>query len=411
MIDTEQVRKDFPMYRNGGMYGDRPLHYLDNAATTFKPRQVIEASDRYYTDICANTKRGDYALAHDADVAYDESRETVARFINADPEEVVFTSGDTMGLNFVAYGLMPGLKKGDEIVLSWEEHASNALPWFRVAQITGASIKYVPLTEDGRITPENLKSVVNENTKVVALASISNVLGHPLPVRELARIAHSVGAVYVDDGAQSVPHSETDVRETDVDFLCFSGHKMLGPTGIGVMYGKRERLEGLEPLFYGGEMNARFDSSCSISLSDVPDRFEAGLQNYAGIFGTKAAVEYLEKVGMENIARNDADLMRYMFSRIEDVKGLSVVGPEDPDKRCAVLSFNIDGLGSHDVAMMLDSVDGIMVRSGMHCAHPFFVSRKVEGSVRASVYLYNNRSDIDRFATALGKIAETFGGR
>ena len=153
MIDTEQVRKDFPMYRNGGMYGDRPLHYLDNAATTFKPRQVIEASDRYYTDICANTKRGDYALAHDADVAYDESRKTVARFINADPEEVVFTSGDTMGLNFVAYGLIPGLKKGDEIVLSWEEHTSNALPWFRVAQITGASIKYVPLTEDGRITP------------------------------------------------------------------------------------------------------------------------------------------------------------------------------------------------------------------------------------------------------------------
>lgn len=390
MIDTEQVRKDFPMYRNGGMYGDRPLHYLDNAATTFKPRQVIEASDRYYTDICANTKRGDYALAHDADVAYDESRETVARFINADPEEVVFTSGDTMGLNFVAYGLMPGLKKGDEIVLSWEEHASNALPWFRVAQITGASIKYVPLTEDGRITPENLKSVVNENTKVVALASISNVLGRPLPVRELARIAHSVGAVYVDDGAQSVPHSETDVRETDVDFLCFSGHKMLGPTGIGVMYGKRERLEGLEPLFYGGEMNARFDSSCSISLSDVPDRFEAGTQNMSGAMGLAEACRYIESIGFRNIRDHERKLKRMAVDGML-ANGNAVLYNADSDT--GIVTFNINGVFAQDAASYLGD-RGVFVRSGTHCAKILPEFLKTQATVRASMYIYNDEDDI-----------------
>lgn len=403
MIDTEQVRKDFPMYRNGGMYGDRPLHYLDNAATTFKPRQVIEASDRYYTDICANTKRGDYALAHDADVAYDESRETVARFINADPEEVVFTSGDTMGLNFVAYGLMPGLKKGDEIVLSWEEHASNALPWFRVAQITGASIKYVPLTEDGRIAPENLKSVVNENTKVVALASISNVLGRPLPVRELARIAHSVGAVYVDDGAQSVPHSETDVRETDVDFLCFSGHKMLGPTGIGVMYGKRERLEGLEPLFYGGEMNARFDSSCSISLSDVPDRFEAGTQNMSGAMGLAEACRYIESIGFRNIRDHERKLKRMAVDGML-ANGNAVLYNADSDT--GIVTFNINGVFAQDAASYLGD-RGVFVRSGTHCAKILPEFLKTQATVRASMYIYNDEDDVKALVEA-SRHAEDF---
>lgn len=403
MIDTEQVRKDFPMYRNGGMYGDRPLHYLDNAATTFKPRQVIEASDRYYTDICANTKRGDYALAHDADVAYDESRKTVARFINADPEEVVFTSGDTMGLNFVAYGLIPGLKKGDEIVLSWEEHASNALPWFRVAQITGASIKYVPLTEDGRITPENLKSVVNENTKVVALASISNVLGRPLPVRELARIAHSVGAVYVDDGAQSVPHSETDVRETDVDFLCFSGHKMLGPTGIGVMYGKRERLEGLEPLFYGGEMNARFDSSCSISLSDVPDRFEAGTQNMSGAMGLAEACRYIESIGFRNIRDHERKLKRMAVDGML-ANGNAVLYNADSDT--GIVTFNINGVFAQDAASYLGD-RGVFVRSGTHCAKILPEFLKTQATVRASMYIYNDEDDIKALVEA-SRHAEDF---
>ncbi|WP_400208019.1 aminotransferase class V-fold PLP-dependent enzyme [Methanomethylophilus alvi] len=403
MIDTEQVRKDFPMYRNGGMYGDRPLHYLDNAATTFKPRQVIEASDRYYTDICANTKRGDYALAHDADVAYDESRETVARFINADPEDVVFTSGDTMGLNFVAYGLMPGLKKGDEIVLSWEEHASNALPWFRVAQITGASIKYVPLTEDGRITPENLKSVVNENTKVVALASISNVLGRPLPVRELARIAHSVGAVYVDDGAQSVPHSETDVRETDVDFLCFSGHKMLGPTGIGVMYGKRERLECLEPLFYGGEMNARFDSSCSMSLSDVPDRFEAGTQNMSGAMGLAEACRYIESIGFRNIRDHERKLKRMAVDGML-ANGNAVLYNADSDT--GIVTFNINGVFAQDAASYLGD-RGVFVRSGTHCAKILPEFLKTQATVRASMYIYNDEDDIKALVEA-SRHAEDF---
>ena len=336
-------------------------------------------------------------------MAYDESRETVARFINADPEEVVFTSGDTMGLNFVAYGLMPGLKKGDEIVLSWEEHASNALPWFRVAQITGASIKYVPLTEDGRITPENLKSVVNENTKVVALASISNVLGRPLPVRELARIAHSVGAVYVDDGAQSVPHSETDVRETDVDFLCFSGHKMLGPTGIGVMYGKRERLEGLEPLFYGGEMNARFDSSCSISLSDVPDRFEAGTQNMSGAMGLAEACRYIESIGFRNIRDHERKLKRMAVDGML-ANGNAVLYNADSDT--GIVTFNINGVFAQDAASYLGD-RGVFVRSGTHCAKILPEFLKTQATIRASMYIYNDEDDVKALVEA-SRHAEDF---
>ncbi len=403
MIDTEQIRKDFPMYGRGGMYGKRPLHYLDNAATTFKPRQVIEESDRYYTEICANTKRGDYALAHDADVAYDESRETVARFINADPEETVFTSGDTMGLNFVAYGLMPRLHKGDEIVLSQEEHASNVLPWFRVARLTGASVRYVPLTEDGRITPENLRETVNENTKVVSLASLGNVLGQPLPVRELAHIAHSVGAVYVDDGAQSVPHSKTDVRETGVDFLCFSGHKMLGPTGIGVMYGKKEMLEELDPLFYGGEMNARFDSSCGMSLSDVPDRFEAGTQNMAGAMGLAEACRYLTSVGFGNIRDHERKLKRAAVDGML-ANGNATVYNAGTDT--GILTFNVNGVFAQDAATYLGD-RGVFVRSGTHCAKILPEFLKTQATVRASMYIYNDEDDVKALVEASGH-AEDF---
>lgn len=396
MIDTEQIRKDFPMYDRGGMYGGRPLHYLDNAATTFKPRQVICESDRYYTEICANTKRGDYALAHDADVAYDESRETVAKFINADPEETVFTSGDTMGLNFVAYGLMSRLHKGDVIVLSHEEHASNVLPWFRVAQITGASVRYVPLTEDGRITPENLRETVDENTKVVSLASLGNVLGQSLPVRELARIAHSVGAVYVDDGAQSVPHSKTDVRETGVDFLCFSGHKMLGPTGIGVMYGRREMLENLEPTFYGGEMNARFDSSYGMSLSDVPDRFEAGTQNMAGAMGLAEACRYLASVGFDNIRDHERKLKRAAVDGML-ANGNATVYNAGTDT--GILTFNINGVFAQDAATYLGD-RGVFVRSGTHCAKILPDFLKTQATVRASMYIYNDEDDVKALVEA-----------
>jgi cysteine desulfurase/selenocysteine lyase len=403
LIDAEQVRKDFPMYRDGPVYKGKPMHYLDNAATTFKPYSVIEESDRYYNEICANTKRGDYALAHDTDVAYADARETVARFINAAPEETVFTSGDTQGMNMVAYGMIPQLGKGDEIVLSQEEHASNVLPWFKVARITGAVIKYVPMTEDGRITPENLKETVSERTKVVSLASVGNVLGNPLPVRELAHVAHSVGAVYVDDAAQSVPHQKTDVKETDVDFMAFSGHKMLGPTGIGVLYGKREELEKLDPLLYGGEMNARFDSACNVSLSDVPDRFEAGTQNMAGAMGLAEACRYLDSLGFNNIQDHERKLKKMAAD------GLLANGNADvynADSGTGIVTFNVKNVFAQDAASYLGS-KGVFVRSGTHCAKILPEFLKVQATVRASIYIYNDEDDIKALVEA-GAHAEDF---
>ena len=402
-MDFSKFRNDFPTMRT-----DKGV-YLDSACQTLRPDSVIEAVVEYYEKYPVCGGRHVHHLANEVSVRVDETREALCRFFNgSSPGSFVFTKNTTEAINTVAFGL--GLRRGDAVVTTDSEHNSNYVPWLTLRDSAGIEMRMSHPGPDGLFDIESFKEAMDGNVRLVSMCQCSNVTGCTVPIKAVAEIAHDHGAKVLVDGSQAAPHMKVDMEDLDVDFYAMSIHKMLGPTGMGVLYGKEECLEGLRALQYGGG-TVGLVTYDSVDFAPVPDRFEAGLQNYAGIFGTKAAVEYLEKVGMENIARNDADLMRYMFSRIEDVKGLSVVGPEDPDKRCAVLSFNIDGLGSHDVAMMLDSVDGIMVRSGMHCAHPFFVSRKVEGSVRASVYLYNNRSDIDRFATALGKIAETFGGR
>ena len=402
-MDFSKLRNDFPTMRT-----DKGV-YLDSACQTLRPDSVIEAVVEYYEKYPVCGGRSVHHLANEVSVRVDETREALCRFFNgSSPGSFVFTKNTTEAINTVAFGL--GLRRGDAVVTTDSEHNSNYVPWLTLRDSAGIEMRMSHSGPDGLFDIESFKEAMDGNVRLVSMCQCSNVTGCTVPIKAVAEIAHDHGAKVLVDGSQAAPHMKVDMEDLDVDFYAMSIHKMLGPTGMGVLYGKEECLEGLRSLQYGGATVALVPCA-SVDFAPVPERFEAGLQNYAGIFGTKAAVEYLEKVGMENIARNDADLMRYMFSRIEDVKGLSVVGPEDPDKRCAVLSFNIDGLGSHDVAMMLDSVDGIMVRSGMHCAHPFFVSRKVEGSVRASVYLYNNRSDIDRFATALGKIAETFGGR
>ncbi len=397
-LDPYQIRKDFPMYaKHDSLFEGKPLVYLDNSATTFKPQCVIDACDHYYYDITANTRRGDYALAYAADKAFDDARKVVAKFINAkSPEEVIFTSGDTQALNEVAYGLIPLLKNGDEIILSQSEHASNVLPWFEVARITGATIKYVMLDSKGKVTPAGLKDVISSKTKVVSLASVSNVMGYTIEVKELAKIAHEYGAIYIDDAAQSIAHMKTDVQESDVDILVFSGHKMVGPTGIGVLYGKMNILEQLHPLLYGGEMNARFHSDGYLSLDDVPYRFEAGTQNVAGVLGLAAACQYLEKIGFDAIKEHEAQLRRLAIAGLKK-NGNAIIYNEDADT--GIITFNIKNVFPQDTATYL-SHKGVFVRSGTHCAKILPEFMHVDGTVRASLYLYNTKEDIEAFVKA-----------
>ena len=366
------------------------MHYLDNAATTFKPYCVLEEQDSYYRDFTANAHRGDYALAHDVDIAYEGARKTVASFIGADVDEVCFTSGDTMGLNTLAYGLLPLLDPGDEILLSEEEHASNVLPWFEIARISGAVIKYIPLV-NSRITAESLKGVLSEKAKIVSLATVSNVLGYTLDVKNLCALAHSVGAIYVEDGAQSVPHRKTDVKESDVDFLVFSGHKMCAPLGIGVLYGKKERLKALRPLFYGGEMNARFHKDGSLSLSDIPWRFEAGTQNIAGAMGLARACQYLEGIGFDNIVEHERMLRKRAVDGLLSNGNCTIY---NPDADTGIVTFNVNGVFAQDAAGYLGS-KGVFVRSGQHCAKLLPEVLSCQATIRASFYLYNTMADVD----------------
>ena len=396
-FDPYQLRHDFPMYEeHDSKFKGLPLVYLDNSATTFKPYPVIDAVNHYYKDITANTRRGDYSLAHEADLALENARKTVAAFLNAQEEEICFTSGDTMGMNEVAYGLLPFLKEGDEILLSMEEHASNALPWFNVAKITKAIIRYIPFDENGRLTVENFKKSLTERTKIVSLASVSNVLGYALPVKEFVALAHQKGAIYIDDAAQSVPHMKIDVKDSDVDFLAFSGHKMVGPTGTGVLYGKKEMLEKISPTFYGGEMNARFDSTGYLSLDDLPYRLEAGTQNVAGILGLAKACQYLENIGFDKIHEHELHLRRMAVEGLKK-NGNAILYNEDADS--GIVTFNIKDVFAQDVATYLSS-KGVFVRSGQHCAKILPEYLKTQGTVRASFYLYNTEEDVKAFVKA-----------
>jgi len=397
-LDPYQIRKDFPMYANhDSKFAGKDLVYLDNSATTFKPFSVIEASDHYYMDITANTRRGDYSLANAADQAFDEARRVVAKFINAKtPEEVIFTSGDTQGLNEVAYGMIPLLHKGDEIILSQSEHASNVLPWFEVAKLSKAKITYVELDDENRITLENYQKALSSKTKIVSLASVGNVLGYAIDVKKFAALAHEVGALYIDDAAQSVAHKKTDVQDSDVDILVFSGHKMLGPTGIGALYGKMSVLEQMKPLFYGGEMNARFKRDGYLTLDDIPERFEAGTQNVAGALGLAKACEYLSSLGFDAIEEHEAMLRKRAIEGLKK-NGNAIIYNENSDT--GIVTFNIKDVFAQDVATYLSS-KGVFVRSGQHCAKILPEYLKTQGTVRASFYIYNTIEDVDAFIAA-----------
>lgn len=384
-------RDDFPMIKDD-------LIYLDNGATTFKPKCVLEAINDYYENYSANAHRGDYSISYKVDVAYENARVKVAKFINAEIDEVVFTSGATESLNVIATGFFSNLlEEGDEIIISDAEHASNVLPWFRLANKLGAVIKYVPLDANLHVTLENIKSIVTPRSKVISLAGITNVVGDVRPIKEICKFAHQNNMFVVCDGAQSVPHTKTDVKDLDVDFLAFSGHKMCGPTGVGVLYGKKELLESVEPLSLGGGMNESFDSEKEIYLKELPQRLEAGTPNIAGVIGLGAAVDYLDKIGMDTISIYEQKLKKYMMDKLEKIPYIQIVN-EEADS--GIVAFNVEGIFSQDVAYYLNKYN-ICVRAGNHCAKILKKAIGVKNTIRVSLYFYNTKEEIDALVELL----------
>ena len=398
MIDPYLIRKDFPMFVNGVKMQGHPLVWLDNASTTFKPYSVEKAVERYYETETSNSHRGDYDLCFKMDEEVLNTRKKVAKFINCDPTEVVFTSGTTASLNLVAFGYgAKYLKEGDEILLTQAEHASNVLPWFKVAEMTGAKIGYIPLDEEGRLTVENLKKALTPKTKIVAVAYVTNVLAYIAPIKEIAKACHENGTILVVDGAQSTPHMKTDVRDLDCDFLAFSGHKMLGPTGIGVLYGKFDLLCKTDPFMTGGGMNAKFDMCGDVNYLQPPLKFEAGTQNLAGIVGLKAAVQYLKKVDLKALREYEQSLKKYAVEELEKTGNAKIYNAESES---GIVTFNIKGVFAQDAATFLNS-RGIACRSGNHCAKILIDYLHEVATVRASFYLYTTKEDVDRLVDAV----------
>ncbi|MGI6714024.1 MAG: aminotransferase class V-fold PLP-dependent enzyme [Bacilli bacterium] len=397
---SNEFRKDFPMLNPLKEMQGHPLVYLDSASTSLKPQVVIDAITDYYQNYSVNAHRGDYDLAHHVDEMVESCRQTVADFINASDREIVFTSGTTASINLVAFGYgMKFLQEGDEILLTQAEHASNVLPWFKVAEVTKARIKYIPLDHQGRLTPENLRKTINKKTKIVAVAHVTNVLGYVVDIKKIAEICHEFGALIVVDGAQSVPHMPTDVVDWDLDFLSFSGHKMCGPTGVGVLYGKYHLLEAMDPLMTGGGQTAKFDMCGDVNFLLPPAKFEAGTANIAGIIGLKAAVEYLSKIGMERISAMEKELHQYAIKKMKKLDDVIIY---NPDAEGGILSFNIKDVFAQDVATYFNA-KGIAVRSGQHCAQILIDYLQTVATVRASWYFYNTKEDIDRFVEVCEK--------
>ena len=406
MIDVEKIRKDFPILDQ--IVNDEPLVYLDNAATTQKPKAVLEAVNRYYKEDNANVHRGVHTLAERATASYEAARETVRRFINASStKEVLFTRGTTTGLNWIGRFAEEILEEGDEVLISIMEHHSNILPWQEACRKTGAKLVYVYL-KDGGLDLEDFREKLTDRTKFVSITHASNVLGVINPIQELAQLAHEKGAIVVVDGAQSVPHMKIDVQKLDADFFVFSGHKMAGPTGIGVLYGKEQYLNQMSPVEFGGEM-IDFVYEQSATWKELPWKFEAGTPNMAGAIGLAAAIDYLEAIGMDAIERHEQDLIAYVFPKLQAIEGLKIYGSQDLAKRSGVISFNLGDLHPHDLATALD-YEGVAVRAGHHCAQPLIQYLGVPATARASFYLYNTKEDCDKLVEALIKTKEFFNG-
>ncbi|MCS7174040.1 MAG: cysteine desulfurase [Armatimonadetes bacterium] len=402
------VRKDFPLLQRE--LDGKPLVYLDSAATSQKPRVVLEALVEYYRTYNANVHRGLYRIAEQATLAYEEARAKVAAFVGARPEEVVFVRGTTEGINLVAYAYGRAyVREGDEILTTEMEHHSNLVPWQLLAQERGACLRVLPLREDGTLDLEQLDRLLTERTRIVAVTHQSNVLGTINPIRAIVDRAHAVGAVVVVDGAQSVPHMPVDVRELGCDFLAFSGHKMCGPTGIGVLWGRLDLLEAMPPFHGGGEMIERVELERS-TYKPPPHRFEAGTPNIADAIALGVAVDYLRGIGMEAIRAHEKHLVRCALAQLAEVEGVRIYGPRDPEIRGGAVAFTLEGVHPHDVAQVLDS-EAICVRAGHHCAQPLHRKLGIQSTTRASVYLYNTPEDVDALVRGLEKVKAFFGLR
>ncbi|EAC4364104.1 TPA: cysteine desulfurase [Listeria monocytogenes] len=407
MIDIQKIRADFPILAQE--INEKPLAYLDNAATSQKPKQVIEALTHYYEFDNANVHRGVHTLAARATDAYESARSKVAKFIHArEVAEIIFTRGTTSAINLVADSYAEAnIEAGDEIVISYLEHHSNLIPWQQLAKRKGAVLKYIELEEDGTISVEQAKKAIGEKTKIVALAHVSNVLGTITPIKEIAAIAHQFGAVILVDGAQAVPHMEVDVVDLDADFYAFSGHKMMAPTGIGALYGKRELLDAMEPTEFGGEM-IDFVELYDSTWKELPWKFEAGTPIIGGAIALGAAIDYLAEVGLENIHAHEQALASYAMEEMSKIEGITIYGPKDASKRCGLVTFNLEGAHPHDIATILDE-DGVAIRAGHHCAQPLMKWLDVSSTARASFYIYNTKEEIDALIDGLKLTKEYFG--
>ncbi len=410
VLDVERIRKDFPILeRRVGPNDDVPLVYLDSSATSQKPRQVLDALSDFYERHNANIHRGVYTLAEEATAMYEDARVKLAGFLGApDPATVIFTRGTTESTNLVAYGFARKiLGEGDEILLSVAEHHSNLVPWQFAAQATGARLRFIPLADDGSFDLTGLDGdLVNERTRLVAVTGMSNVLGTLPPIRKLTDAAHAVGAAILVDGAQLVPHVPVDVVALDVDFLTVSGHKMLGPTASGGLYGRRELLERMDPFLGGGEMIMRVELESS-TFKEIPGKFEAGTMNIAQEIGLAAAIDYLTDLGMEAVREHEKQITAYAIGRLTEA-GAQVFGPTDVEHRGGAVSFWFRDIHPHDLAQVLDT-DGVCIRAGHHCAQPLMRILGVPATARASFYVYNSEDEVDALVAALIKAEAFFG--
>jgi cysteine desulfurase/selenocysteine lyase len=406
-FNVADFRKDFPILSQ--KVQDKALVYLDNAATTHKPNEVLDAMRNYHHMRNGNPHRGVHYLSVKATEDYEGTREKVRGFINARlASEIIFTKNATESLNLIAYSYgMNFIEKGDEIVLCISEHHSNIVPWQQVAKAKGAVLKFMYLNSDYRLTMEEVKQKVTNRTKLVGIAQMSNVLGTIYPVKEIAAYAHSKGAVVLVDGAQSVPHIKVDVRDMDADFFVFSGHKMLGPMGIGVLYGKRELLEKIPPFLTGGDM-IEFVEEQNTTFAELPFKFEAGTQNVEGAVGLSAAIDYLEDIGLNNIHAYEMELTAYAIKRMSENPHITIYGPKDLENRGGVISFSLEGCHPHDVSSILDSY-GVAIRAGHHCAQPLMKFLGAPATSRASFYFYNTKEEVDIFIKSINTVRRWLG--
>ena len=396
------LKKDFPILN------ERNITYLDSGATTQKPIQVINAIDEYYKNINANVHRGAYSLSIEATTVYENAREKIARFINSPAaEQVIFSKNATESLNLIAYSYgLENLKNDDEIVLSIMEHHSNLVPWQKVSKATGAKLNYMYINDEFEISNEEIENKITDNTKIVGITHVSNVLGTINNVKKIIKQAHKKGAIVIVDASQSIPHMKIDVQDLDCDFLVFSGHKMLAPLGIGVLYGKKQLLNEMTPFLMGGDM-IEYVYEQETTFAPLPNKFEAGTQNIEGVIGLSAAIEYIENIGYERINQIEDEIVSYAREELSKLDFLELYITPNKENHSAVISFNIKGVHPHDVASILDNY-GVCVRSGNHCAQPLMRHLGIDSTCRASFYLYNTKEDVDKLVEALKKAYEMF---